>query len=218
MRQRRVPHSFAYFANEWESVTLRLTPPHRTPPLDLQRPLLKIHSHQARFPVKVGAETAPSPLLRFGNQSAIHGVSVNVAQLLDALMLCPHVEIIETRLPDMAGRVATGHVVRDGETPTLPEGKSATRAGEAVFDDFHHEGRIADVGLGDQQMKMLRHDDVAVNNEAILAAGFLEDFEEQVATEGGAEMRAAVVTTAGDVVQIVVAVETVEALRHGDRG
>jgi predicted DNA-binding protein len=65
-------------------------------------------------------------------------------------------------------------------------------------------------------MNMLRHNHVAVDDEAILAAGFLQDFEEQVATEGGAEVRAAVVATAGDVVQIVVAVEAVETLRHGD--
>jgi len=63
---------------------------------------------------------------------------------------------------------------------------------------------------------MLRHDDVAVDDEAILAAGFLQDFEEQVATESSAELRATVVATAGDVVQIVVPVEALEALRHGE--
>jgi hypothetical protein len=98
-----------------------------------------------------------------------------------------------------------------------------------VFDDFHHEGRITDVGLGDEQMKMLRHDEVAVDDEAILAAGFLQDFEEQVATEGGTEVRVAVVvplpapskcpvTISGQSTQHSVVTDRADSLAHHKRG
>ena len=44
----RVPHSFAFFANEWVLDCAKALD--RTA-LDFQRPLLKVYSHRSRLPV-----------------------------------------------------------------------------------------------------------------------------------------------------------------------
>ena len=63
-------------------------------------------------------------------------------------------------------------------------------------------------------MKVFRHDYVSVDHEAVLVARFFQDAEEEVAAFGGAKLRLAVVATAGDEMQIVTAVITMQALGH----
>ena len=63
-------------------------------------------------------------------------------------------------------------------------------------------------------MEVLGHDDVAVDHKAILLARFLQDAQEKVATFGRAQLRLAVVATAGDEMQIMVAVIAMQALGH----
>jgi hypothetical protein len=47
--------------------------------------------------------------------------------------------------------------------------------GEALFDDFHHHRGVADSRFGDEQMKVLGHEDVSVDHEVVFAAGLFED-------------------------------------------
>jgi len=47
--------------------------------------------------IVIGAETAPSPLLRLFHQPALHGIAVHVAQSLDSLAFAPHIEVVETK-------------------------------------------------------------------------------------------------------------------------
>jgi hypothetical protein len=53
------------------------------------------------FAILIKSETAPKPLLRLGNQSALDRISMHVAQLFDALAFRPDVEIIESPLPNV---------------------------------------------------------------------------------------------------------------------
>jgi hypothetical protein len=53
---------------------------------------------------------------------------------------------------------------------------------------------------------MLRHDDVSVDHEAVLLARFFQDAQEKIAAFGRAQLRLATVTTAGDEMQIIIAV------------
>jgi hypothetical protein len=67
----RVPHSFAFFANEWASAnkgeahTVPVTKLRDRTSLDLDWPLLKFHPHQSSLLVlvKVRTKAAPLPLL-----------------------------------------------------------------------------------------------------------------------------------------------------------
>lgn len=93
-----MPHSSAFFADEGAfdpAETLRRMT------LDFERPLLKVCAHRSGFSEEIGAETAPLPLLGFFHQSPLHWVAVYVTELLDVFPFRPHVEIVETFLPDL---------------------------------------------------------------------------------------------------------------------
>ena len=90
--------------------------------------------------------------------------------------------------------------------------------GEALFHDLHDDRGIADFGLGDEQVKVLGHEDVSVNHEAVLAAGLFEDFQEEVAAAGGVELGLAAVTTASDEMQVAGAIIADESLGHAGKG
>jgi len=68
---RRMPHSFAFFANEWaaasegEGCVVLLAKRRDYVNLDLQRPLLEFHPYQSSLPVKIRTKAATRPLLRF---------------------------------------------------------------------------------------------------------------------------------------------------------
>ena len=63
-------------------------------------------------------------------------------------------------------------------------------------------------------MKVFGHDDVSVDHEAVLLARFFQDAQEKVAAFGLVQLRLAVVATAGDEMQVMVAVIAMQALGH----
>ena len=50
----------------------------------------------------VGSITTPAPVFRMRHQTAFDGIRVHVVELLDFLLPTPHVEIVETALPEAA--------------------------------------------------------------------------------------------------------------------
>jgi hypothetical protein len=85
----RVPHSFAYFANEW---ALRAPIPYKGLPgnrsiSDLHRPLLKVNPNRTFFTVEICAITAPFPLLGLLDQSTLHRIVMHVEKFFDPLPL-----------------------------------------------------------------------------------------------------------------------------------
>jgi hypothetical protein len=63
-------------------------------------------------------------------------------------------------------------------------------------------------------MKMLRHDDVSVDHEAIPLARFFQDAQKKVAALGRAQLRLAMVATTGNEMQIMAAVVAMQAPGH----
>jgi hypothetical protein len=133
---------------------------------------------------------------------------VHVAQLFDAFAFGPYVEIVETLLPDRFGSRIPERGLRWGRLELT---------GEAFLDDFHDDRGVADFGFGEEQMKVFGHDNVSVDDEAVLTAGLFEDFEEEIATPGGMQSGLAAVTTTGDEMQVLSAVVADESLGHGGR-
>jgi len=130
----RVPHSFAVFANEWARRTALVIKSHHRTAFNFERPLLIIHSHCSNFTVKVRAKTAPPPLFRSFHQSALYRIPAHVTQLLDVFALAPHVEIVETLLPDpFRVRIPERHLRRCRPPPRLVE---APR--KALLNHLHH--------------------------------------------------------------------------------
>jgi len=134
---------------------------------------------------------------------------MDVVQLFLAFLRGPQDEGIEAWLPDVIFAVALeaplgGHM---GPEPFQ------YAPSKALFDGLHHRGRIASSRLAEQQMDMLRHDDVAHHNEMIAAAHMFQHFKKQVASGGGLEQRATLVATGGDVVQVALTIAAIE-IRH----
>jgi len=134
---------------------------------------------------------------------------MDIVQLFLAFLRGPQDEIIESALPYVifAGALAAPLSGRLGPEP------SQYAPCKALFDGLHHGGRIASFRLAEQQVDVLGHDDIAHHNEMIAVAHVLQHFNEQVASGGESEQRAALVTTGGDVVQVTLAVEAIE-VRH----
>src|SRR5260370_24064202 len=102
LRKSRVPHSFAFFANEWAIAPNRLLilaeDLDRTAS-NLQWPLLKSHPHRPGLAVLVRSKAAPQPSVGLLDQPAAHRIQMHVMDFLDSLSRAPDVEIIETFLP-----------------------------------------------------------------------------------------------------------------------
>src|SRR5208283_4598504 len=69
-------------------------------------------SRQASFPQSVRSKAVPLPKLWGRHQSARHWIAMHVAQFLDALPLCPYIEIVEALLPDVLRSVVEQTVLR----------------------------------------------------------------------------------------------------------
>src|SRR5258706_310864 len=120
---------------------------------------------------KIGAEAAPAPKFRRRHQTALHRVAVHVAQFLDALALCPNIEVVESLLPDMLRRVLEEAGLRRVATASRLR-QDAPR--KAEFESLHHGRRILLLRFANQQMNMLGHDHVADNDELIALAHLLQ--------------------------------------------
>ena len=99
------------------------------------------------------------PVFGLRHEAAFDRVAVHVLQLLDPLVVGEDVEIVVAGLPERTFREASG----DGDLQGLQ--------------GFRQEivGRFAD-----EQVNVLRHDDVAEDFESVMAAGTLERVEEDV--------------------------------------
>lgn len=58
---------------------------------------------------------------------------------------------------------------------------SAAAVGDTLFEDLHGQGEISLGRFPNQQMEVLRHDDITPHREPILLPGFFEDFEKKIA-------------------------------------
>jgi len=91
------------------------------------------------------------------------------------------------------------------------------RAGKLLFDDFHYNRRIARLRLADEQVEMLRHDDVSAYYEAMPLPHFLENVKKQIAAIRRAQDRPAMIATARNEVQMLQAVVSLELTGHDCR-
>ena len=64
--------------------------------------------------------TAPLPLSRFQHQSSFHPIAMHGAQLLDALVLREHNEIIKSPPPAGAASFVAAHAKNDGPAQEEP--------------------------------------------------------------------------------------------------
>ena len=83
---------------------------------------------------------------------------MHVAQLLDAFVFRPYVEVVEPFLSNLLRDVIEKARLR-GIAP--PPGFCENTPGESQFEGLHHRGRVLSLGLADQQVDVLGHDNVS---------------------------------------------------------
>src|SRR5271157_222292 len=138
---------------------------------------------------------------------------MNVAQLLDPLARAPHIEVIETLLPDR-GR-DTSRQRRLCQRPLAPALVHLTR--EALLDHLHHNRGVALLRLTHQQVEVFGHDHVAVDYKLVLLPRLFQYPQKQIAAPSAAQLRLAAIATAGDEVQVMAAVEALQSRGHDRR-
>ena len=89
--------------------------------------------------------------------------------------------------------------------------------GESLLDDFHYDGRIAHIRFGNQEVKVLGHDDVADHHKSIFLPCTLQNALEEIAPRGTAKLWMALITTAGYEVQIVPTIPALQTSRHAPK-
>jgi len=138
---------------------------------------------------------------------------MHIAQLLYTLLVGEHNEIIKSRLPDVpivergVPRVAGPRLVTGAQLDQKP-------AGKALLDRLHHLRRIAALRFGQQQVYVLRHDDIADYRKVISPPNLFDHFEQQIAGLRSGEKRFSLVATGGDEVGVSRAVVTLEFVWH----
>jgi len=97
----------------------------------------------------VVTEAAPIPISRFLYQSALHGIAVQVSQLDRKLARISHIAVVVTLLPE-APRL-------------LSRSQTAHSFGERQLQVVNGLGQPGLGWLTQEQVHMLRHDDISVN-------------------------------------------------------
>jgi hypothetical protein len=147
------------------------------------------HSH------RILPKAAPWPLLRRFDQTALHRISVHVTQFPNALAFGVDVEIVIAALPE---RFAAAEVTGDG-----------------LLECLHRCCERFPLGLGHEEMNMLRHDDVPEDIESVMFACLFEGALTAIAGLGSAEVGLATVATESEEVKVASVLITTEAPRHG---
>jgi len=165
----------------------------------------------------VVAKTAPGPVHLCRTQSAFHWVGVNVVELLTETVVVTNVVVIVTFLPEGASAVGFPTSAKSRQmwgTIGLMWG-TKTSADEGDFERLDRSCDGFNLWFGDQQVDVFGHDYVAVNAEAISAAGPLQTFEKNVSQGGVGEIGLAMITTERQKVRLLGVMVASQVTCHG---
>ena len=139
---------------------------------------------------------------------------MNVAQLLDALLLGEDDEVLEASLPEVAAFERAAPQRKLLRMVSVAQARKQA-PGESLLDSLHDDGGIAALGLGEQQVDVLGHDDVSDYSKTVAPPHLLQHVQEQVAIMGAAEQWQALVPAGGDEVRVSRPVIAMEPVGHG---
>lgn len=123
---------------------------------------------------------------------------MHVAQFLNALLLLENIEIVESRLPEAPRCGIREEHVLASVALASPERAARTR----LFECFDRRRKVLALRLGDQQVKVLGHDDVTDDTKAVRDPRLFKDVQDEIATSCGTEKRTPTVTAERDEVKV----------------
>ena len=134
------------------------------------------------------------------------GVAVDVSQLLDVLLGSPYIEVVIPFLPKVMrtskmlgaphNRLLVVWVFLCGRPNTAAEIDLSPR--DRLFESFDRRGQRASFRLAHQQVNVLGHDDITVNEEPVLRRRFFKSLLEHLRCAVLHQKRLAAVATEGD--------------------
>ena len=140
-------------------------------------------------------------------------VGVHVVEFLDHFCAGVDVEIVIAALPET--RQETFLVRKTQAELSFRRALSCSHATrKSLLEDLDDFAGRSRAGFADEQVEMLRHDDVTDESEAVASANFLEDLHGKIPGASGGQKRPSLVTAKGDEVKIAASGEALEILGH----
>lgn len=137
---------------------------------------------------------------------------MHISKFLDTLLRRPHVEIIETSLPERRGCQSLSQEIALAGVLTFFLRQQGTCG--PLLQHLHYCRWISSLRFADEQVNMLWHDYVSHDDEAIPLPCLFQYREESVTAAHRAQERRSPVAGASDKVQVVSAVSAMQAGRH----
>jgi hypothetical protein len=163
-------------------------------------------AHTPPFAEPIKSIAAPSPFLRIRHQPSRHRIEMDIVEFFISLLLAPHIEIIETAVPEPPR-------TRSGRFIVL----LAQLARNSLFQNLNRRRGCPGLRLSHQQMDVLRHDSVAGQKKPAPRAGFVENPQEHIACVCGFQQREALITTESNEVKVMFPVAALQTLRHRNK-
>ena len=165
------------------------------------------------FAAIVEGPTAPGPVARVADQRFSNGVGMHIVKFFEQFRAGIDVEIVVAALPETAQEILP---LRKMELQLVfrvafPSSHS-TR--QPLLEDLNDFGGRSRSRLGDEQMQVLGHDDVADDTETIAGADFLENLRGQISGASGSEKRSSLIAAERDEVKIAAPDDALKIFGH----
>jgi hypothetical protein len=138
-----------------------------------------VDTNQTLFAFRVERKTAPGPVLGMIDQFSFQRIHVHVLELFDFLLQAPHVEVVKPALPEARQRIVTAckdQIQLSGGRSPL----AAQAARDALFQNLNYSRGRSFSRFADEQVNVLRHDDVAHQGEAVAVTHLAKNSDEHI--------------------------------------
>src|SRR5882762_907547 len=168
-----------------------------------------VNGNQARFSFLIKQITTPRPILRTTYQLTRHWITVHVIKLLAFLAVTVDVKIVKPRLPKLP-ELLRDFRNRQGSLCHFV----AQFARDTLLQHLQHRRRSPLCGLAEQQVNMLRHEDITDQGEFILATNAGKFLNEKIFSAYRLQKGEPTITAESDEVQMATTVIALQPFRH----
>ena len=88
---------------------------------------------------------------------------------------------------------------------------------EPLLNDFDYDGRIAHIRFGDQEVKVLEHDDAADHHKSIFLPRTFQDAQEQITARASSQFGPPLIAATSYEMQIMSAAPAFQTFRHAPK-
>jgi hypothetical protein len=149
------------------------------------------------------------------DQFSFQRVHVHVVKFFDSLLQTPYIEIVETALPKARQRIVA--TCKDQiQLSAKPPFFATQAARDPLFENLNYSRRCSFSRFADEQMDMLRHDDVTDEGEAVTIADFAKHMDENIPCSNRTQKRPAPIASERNEMQMAAPVVANEFVSHGE--